>query len=215
MWPKHSCRGRDSPRCTTSRKGSAAKQTALAAGEVDLTLQFSGPLLLHMDTGDLVVILAGVHVGCWELFGTERVRTIRDLKGKTIAISEVRSSHHVFLASVMAYVGLDPQKDITWVTHPPEEGDAALRRGADRCLHGLPTTNTGTPGEADRARGGQQQRGPALVPVLLLYGGREPRVRPEASRGHQAGGACALEGNRYWRPRAGAGCPVARGGRTT
>src|SRR5262245_42765417 len=63
------------------KEGSASKQTALASGEVDLTLQFSGPLLLQMDTGDLVVILAGVHVGCWDLFGTERVRTIRDLKG--------------------------------------------------------------------------------------------------------------------------------------
>jgi NitT/TauT family transport system substrate-binding protein len=103
------------------KEGSAAKQTALVFGEVDLTLQFSGPLLLQMDRGDLVVILAGVHVGCWELFGTERVRTIRDLKGKTIAIAEVRSSHHVFLSSVVAYVELDPQKDITWVTHHPEK----------------------------------------------------------------------------------------------
>jgi NitT/TauT family transport system substrate-binding protein len=120
------------------KEGSASKQTALASGEVDLTLQFSGPLLLQMDTGDLVVILAGVHVGCWELFGTERVRTIRDLKGKTIAIAEVRSAHHVFLASVVAYVGLDPQKDITWVTHPPEKAMQLFAEGQIDAFMALP-----------------------------------------------------------------------------
>jgi NitT/TauT family transport system substrate-binding protein len=94
-----------------------------------------------MDTGDLVVILAGVHVGCWELFGTERVRTIRDLKGKTIAIAEVRSSHHVFLASVVAYVGLDPQKDITWVTHQPEKAMQLFAEGQiDAFMAGPPQT---------------------------------------------------------------------------
>src|SRR5206468_6392775 len=49
------------------------KQTALAAGEVDLTLHFSVPFLLQLEAGDPLVLLAGVHVGCFELFGTERV----------------------------------------------------------------------------------------------------------------------------------------------
>ena len=76
---------------------------------------FVGPLIL-VDAGDPVVLLAGVHVGCFELFATDRV-TIRDLKGKTVAVQARESSQHVFLASMAAYVGLDPQKDIRWVTH--------------------------------------------------------------------------------------------------
>ena len=33
--------------------------------------------------GDPVVILAGFHVGCFELFSNDHVRSISDLRGKT------------------------------------------------------------------------------------------------------------------------------------
>jgi NitT/TauT family transport system substrate-binding protein len=88
------------------------------SGEVDFVLNFVGPLLVRLDAGDPLVMLAGGHVGCFELFGTERVRAIRDLKGKTVSVPELGSPQHVFLASIAAYVGLDPRKDINWVTHP-------------------------------------------------------------------------------------------------
>ncbi len=68
--------------------------------------------------GTQIVILAGGHVGCFELFGTERVRAIHDLKGKTVAVLELGSPQHVFLASIAAYVGLDPRRDIHWVDIP-------------------------------------------------------------------------------------------------
>jgi NitT/TauT family transport system substrate-binding protein len=94
---------------------------AVLSGEVDIVLNFVGPLLVRLDAGDPLVILAGGHVGCFELFGTDHVRAIRDLKGKTVAVPHLGSPQHVFLASMAAYVGLAPQKDITWVTHAPEE----------------------------------------------------------------------------------------------
>jgi NitT/TauT family transport system substrate-binding protein len=62
-----------------------------------------------------VVLLAGIHVGCFELLGHERVRTIRDLKGKAVAVSSLGTTAHMLIASMAAYVGLDPQQDITWV----------------------------------------------------------------------------------------------------
>ena len=92
---------------------------ALAAGEVDLALLFSGPFLLQLEAGDPVVLLAGVHVGCFELFGTERVHAIRDLKGKTVAVNGLGAPDHVFIASMAAYVGLDPRKDLNWVDTSP------------------------------------------------------------------------------------------------
>jgi NitT/TauT family transport system substrate-binding protein len=106
-----------------------AKQTALASGEVDLTLWFGGPLLLQLEAGDPLVLLAGVHVGCYELFGTERVRAVRDLKGKTVAVDSLRTPDYVFLASMAAYVGLDPRQDIHWVAHPPAEAVQLLAEG--------------------------------------------------------------------------------------
>jgi NitT/TauT family transport system substrate-binding protein len=102
---------------------------AVAAGELDIALNFSGPLLISIDRGDPAVMLAGGHVGCFELFGTNRVRAIRDLKGKTVAVIEPGGSDHVFLASMMAYVGLDPRKDVNWVTHPFVESTQLLAEG--------------------------------------------------------------------------------------
>ena len=102
---------------------------AAASGEADFTLVFAGPLILGVDAGHPIVVLAGVHVGCFELFGTDRVRTIRDLKGKTVAVQSLQSSQHVFLSSMAAYVGLDPRKDINWVTYPSVESIRLLANG--------------------------------------------------------------------------------------
>jgi NitT/TauT family transport system substrate-binding protein len=110
-------------------ESAAYAETALASGEVDLNQVFSGPFLLRLEAGDPLVMLAGVHIGCLELFGTERVRAIRDLKGKTVAVNGLGGPEHVFLASVAAYIGLDPRKDITWAIHPPAEAMQLLATG--------------------------------------------------------------------------------------
>ena len=120
------------------KEDSVAGFTALASGEADLTLLFSGPSLLQMGTGAPVVILAGVHVGCFELFGTEQVRAIRDLKGKAVAVSALGSPEHVFLASIVAYVGLDPRQDINWVTHSFAESTRLLAEGKVDAVLGFP-----------------------------------------------------------------------------
>src|SRR6267378_4043255 len=58
---------------------------ALASGEIDVSMGFVGPLLIQLDAGAPITALGGVHVGCFELFGTDRVRSIRELKGKVDA----------------------------------------------------------------------------------------------------------------------------------
>jgi NitT/TauT family transport system substrate-binding protein len=52
-----------------------------------------------LDVGDPSTVLAGLHAGCYELFATHRVRTIRDLKGKTITITPKKSGCYVFFVS--------------------------------------------------------------------------------------------------------------------
>src|SRR5258705_9424606 len=91
---------------------------AIARGEVDFTLHFSSPLLIPIDAGEKITIVAGVHVGCFELFGNERIRSIADLKGKTIGVPDLGTSPHVFVATLAAHVGLDPVTDIHWITSP-------------------------------------------------------------------------------------------------
>jgi NitT/TauT family transport system substrate-binding protein len=113
-------------------------QEALASGEVDVSMGFIAPFILHLDTGAPIVLLGGVHVGCYELFGTDHVRSIRDLKGKTVAVPVVGSAHYLFLASMAAYVGLDPRKDINWVTHAPAESMQLLAERKIDALIGFP-----------------------------------------------------------------------------
>jgi NitT/TauT family transport system substrate-binding protein len=111
---------------------------ALLAGEVDVVLNFVGPLLAGLDAGNPIVILAGAHVGCFELIATEQIRAIRDLKGKTVAVTEIGGPDHSFLASMVAYVGLEPQRDIHWVTHPVGESTPLLAEGKIDALLALP-----------------------------------------------------------------------------
>jgi NitT/TauT family transport system substrate-binding protein len=103
---------------------------AVAAGQVDLALNFIGPLVVSVEQhASSVVILAGVHAGCFELFGSERIRAVRDLKAKTVAIPGKGEPQHVFLASMLSYVGVDPSTDISWVTHPFAESTRLLSEG--------------------------------------------------------------------------------------
>jgi NitT/TauT family transport system substrate-binding protein len=102
---------------------------ALASGEADLSTQFAATGIIYMEEGAPLVFLAGLHVGCIELFGTDKVRAIRDLKGKTVAVPALRGSHHILVASMLAYVGIDPRRDVTWVTHPLAESARLLAEG--------------------------------------------------------------------------------------
>jgi len=80
---------------------------------------FGGPSILPaIDTGYPIVAIAGVHEGCWELFAHEPVKTIQDLKGKAVAIARMGGVEHVWLSSMLAYVGIDPRTQIDWVTTP-------------------------------------------------------------------------------------------------
>ena len=89
---------------------------AVANGDLDFTLHFSGPLLLPVDRGLRITILAGIHVGCFELFAKEGIRSVADLKGRTVGIQALETSQHVFLSAMATLVGLNPAKDIEWVT---------------------------------------------------------------------------------------------------
>jgi NitT/TauT family transport system substrate-binding protein len=111
---------------------------AMAAGDSDIGMNFAAPLVVSVDEGHQVVMLAGVHVGCFELFGGARVRSINDLKGKTVAVFAMQSAQHVFLASMMTQVGLDPRSDVQWVVHPAAIAKQMLAEGKIDAYLGFP-----------------------------------------------------------------------------
>jgi NitT/TauT family transport system substrate-binding protein len=103
---------------------------AVATGAVDITMQYVGPSIMQVDAGKPIVVLAGIQPGCFELFGTEQIRSVRDLKGKTVAIPELAGSEYTFISSMMTHVGLDPRKDVTWSTVPPSDAKQLLAEGS-------------------------------------------------------------------------------------
>jgi NitT/TauT family transport system substrate-binding protein len=103
-----------------------APDRTLVSGEAQMGMLFVGPFLFRLDEGAPVVILSGGHVGCLELFAHEPIRSVRDLKGKSVAVSSWGSAQHVFLVTIMTYVGFDPRKDVTIVKLPHLEAVRAF-----------------------------------------------------------------------------------------
>ena len=89
---------------------------SLARGEVDFTANFAPTLIIPIDAGEPITIVGGEHIGCFELFAREGIRSIPDLKGKNVGVQSLGSSQHTFLSTMAAHVGLDPAKDIHWIT---------------------------------------------------------------------------------------------------
>ena len=88
----------------------------LARREIDFTANFGPPFIISIDSGEPITILGGEHIGCFELFAKDGIRSIPDLKDKTVGVPALGSSQHVFVSTMAAHVGLNPTKDIQWVT---------------------------------------------------------------------------------------------------
>ena len=127
-------------------RSSGENDTALEKGEIDLSLNFSTGFLLLADAGAPVVMLAGIHPGCQELIASDRIRSIRDLKGRSVAVVALNSSTHGFLASIIGHVGLDPRRDINWVVIRQEEMMSHLAEGKiDAAMFTPPSTHERRP----------------------------------------------------------------------
>jgi len=122
------------------KAGQSLTVDTVASGETDITLQFSGPTILYLDTGKPVTILAGVHVGCFVLFGSPRIKEIGDLKGTTIAVSQLGGPDHVFLSSILATVSINPVTEVTWTALPIPEMKQNFIDGKIDAMLALPTT---------------------------------------------------------------------------
>ena len=87
-------------------------------GEFDFILDFAPLCVNAIDQGMAITVLAGVHAGCFELFASEHIHGVADLRGKAIGVAALNSPQHMFLAPIAAHVGIDPSKDINWVVSP-------------------------------------------------------------------------------------------------
>jgi NitT/TauT family transport system substrate-binding protein len=121
-----------------SVKPGAGTSKSIADGEVDFSLNFAANLVLPLDAGEPITVVAGVHTGCFELFGNDNVHSIPDLKGKSVGVPNLGSGPHLFLTSMATYVGLDPGKDINWVASPSVKPMSLFIDGKIDAFLGLP-----------------------------------------------------------------------------
>ena len=80
----------------------------VARGEVDFAPLYASDLVRAIDAGEPITVLAGVMVGCFELFAREGVGSILELKGKSVGVQALGSNNHALLTLMAAQVGLDP-----------------------------------------------------------------------------------------------------------
>ena len=97
------------------------------------------PAVRQVDAGKPLIVLAGVHPGCHELFAREPVKSINDLRGKRVAIPEEIGYANRFILFIMASsVGFDPAKEITWLTAPAVDPIQAFADGEADAFFGGP-----------------------------------------------------------------------------
>lgn len=79
-------------------------------------------LVAAVDAGVPIVALAGLHSGCQELWAAPGITSVRDLRGKRVAVFHRNRGDQFFLffSTLCAYVGIDP---LTNVSFFETEGD--------------------------------------------------------------------------------------------
>jgi NitT/TauT family transport system substrate-binding protein len=91
----------------------SAPDHMILSGEVDFVRDFIPSHIASMEAGLPITILTGLHSGCFEVLGKEDIRSLADLKGRTVGIA-TNSGDERLLKIMASLVGLDPATDIKW-----------------------------------------------------------------------------------------------------
>jgi NitT/TauT family transport system substrate-binding protein len=90
----------------------------VARNEADWDTDFAPNIIAEIAKGVPVTIVAGLHLGCYELIAHDHVRSIAGLKGRTVGWVPWDPSSKILVFLMAKSVGLDPNKDIHWASDP-------------------------------------------------------------------------------------------------
>jgi NitT/TauT family transport system substrate-binding protein len=88
---------------------------AVVEGDADMSMWDVPGIIPTIDANAPLVILSGVHAGCYELMVHDGIETIRDLKGRSVGIYAREGGDHIMISSMLAYIGMNPGTDVRWV----------------------------------------------------------------------------------------------------
>jgi NitT/TauT family transport system substrate-binding protein len=103
----------------------------LGLGKFDATHHLIMYLLKPIEQGLNVRLTGGIHSGCLRVQAGIKsdINKVADLKGKKVGISHMGAPPFLFGSRVMAAQGLDPKKDVEWITYPSDAMELALDQG--------------------------------------------------------------------------------------
>jgi NitT/TauT family transport system substrate-binding protein len=111
---------------------------ALATGKADAGAGLIGDWLKPLEQGFDVKLFVGSHGGCQRLLASKAsgVKTLADVKGKTIATYGIGAPPQVAFQVTLAKAGIDPENDVTWKAVPFDlVGETVNRGDADLAAH--------------------------------------------------------------------------------
>jgi NitT/TauT family transport system substrate-binding protein len=111
---------------------------AMSTGKADAGIGMIMTWLKPMEQGFDVRLVMGTHGGCSRMLGSRRagVTDVKHLKGKTIALSDVAGSARNTFSILLSENGIDPNKDVAWLTFPPPLLGMALEKGNAQAIAG-------------------------------------------------------------------------------
>jgi len=125
-------------------KGKSIDQSEelLESAELDISLGNAAWQIKEMNSGDNSVFIAGLHTGCYALIGQKNIKSVRDLKGKKVwAWTNLEAGPIVFFKSLVAYVGLDPEKDFEYISASKNEAIELFKKGEIDAFISFPPGN--------------------------------------------------------------------------
>ncbi|MBP2171380.1 NitT/TauT family transport system substrate-binding protein [Erwinia toletana] len=109
---------------------------AIATGQADGGIGMALRWLKPLEQGFDVDLTVGTHGGCMRLLAPKDsgINSVRDLVGKSVAVTDQASPIRNFFAIQLAKLGIDPDKQVNWVQYPADLFGEALRKGEVQAL---------------------------------------------------------------------------------
>ena len=109
---------------------------AIATGKADGGIGMALRWLKPLEQGFDVDLTVGTHGGCMRLLAPKNsgINSVRDLVGKSVAVTDQASPIRNFFAIQLAKLGIDPDTQVNWVQYPADLFGEALRKGEVQAL---------------------------------------------------------------------------------
>lgn len=109
---------------------------AIATGQADGGIGMALRWLKPLEQGFDVDLTVGTHGGCMRLLVPQNsdIKSVTDLKGKSVAVSDQASPIRNFFAIQLAKQSIDPDKQVNWLQYPADLFGEALRKGEVQAL---------------------------------------------------------------------------------